>query len=143
LPPRQADLTEEEEQPIYSETFDGGDYEELLERSDYCDSVSAGADYEELPGPVGKPGATYSLGEEDEGADYDEVIPEESSQSQPCSGERGGKSLRECLFASLNGWTDREGFGVLKSCGQVSGPCWLGPGCIPAPRPAQRCESEA
>lgn len=86
LPPRQADLTEEEEQPIYSETFDGGDYEELLERSDYCDSVSAGADYEELPGPVGKPGATYSLGEEDEGADYDEVIPEESSQSQPCSG---------------------------------------------------------
>uniref|UniRef100_A0A8C9LAB9 Hematopoietic lineage cell-specific protein n=1 Tax=Pavo cristatus TaxID=9049 RepID=A0A8C9LAB9_PAVCR len=89
LPPRQADLTEEEEQPIYSETFDvGGDYEELLEHSEYCDSASAGADYEELPAPGAKPGgATYSLGEEDEGEDYDEVIPEEPSQSQPCRGE--------------------------------------------------------
>uniref|UniRef100_G3UQJ0 SH3 domain-containing protein n=1 Tax=Meleagris gallopavo TaxID=9103 RepID=G3UQJ0_MELGA len=87
LPPRQADLNEEEEQPIYSETFEvGGDYEELLERSDNCDSVSAGADYEELPAPAAKPAATYSLGEEDEGEDYDEVIPEEPSQSQPGGG---------------------------------------------------------
>ncbi|XP_042743734.1 hematopoietic lineage cell-specific protein isoform X1 [Lagopus leucura] len=87
LPPRQADLNqEEEEEPIYSETFDGGDYEELLECSDYCDSVSAGADYEELPAPAAKPSATPSLGEEDEGEDYDEVIPEEPSQSQPCGG---------------------------------------------------------
>ncbi|XP_021240138.1 hematopoietic lineage cell-specific protein isoform X3 [Numida meleagris] len=87
LPPRQADLTEEQEEPIYSESFDiGGDYEELLEHSDYCDSVSAGADYEELPAPVEKPGATCSLGEEDGGEDYEEIIPEEPSQSQPCQG---------------------------------------------------------
>ncbi|OXB69522.1 UNVERIFIED_CONTAM: hypothetical protein H355_016822 [Colinus virginianus] len=89
LPPRQADLTEEqeEEQPIYSVSFDvGGDYEELLERSDYCDNISAGADYEELPAPVEKPGAIYSPGEEDGGDDYEEIIPKEPSQSQPCQG---------------------------------------------------------
>ncbi|XP_065605287.1 hematopoietic lineage cell-specific protein isoform X3 [Cyrtonyx montezumae] len=89
LPPRHADLTEEQEQeqPIYSVSFDvGGDYEELLEHSDYCDSISAGADYEELPAPVGKPGATYSPAEEDGGEDYEEIIAKEPSQSQPCQG---------------------------------------------------------
>ncbi|NXJ05356.1 HCLS1 protein, partial [Odontophorus gujanensis] len=96
LPPRHADLAEEQEQeqPIYSVSFDvGGDYEELLERSDYCDSISVGADYEELPAPVGKPGTIYSPGEEDGGEDYEEIIPKEPSQSQPCQGEHGDDEI--------------------------------------------------
>ncbi|NXL90009.1 HCLS1 protein, partial [Alectura lathami] len=90
LPPRQADLAEEhckfpsQDQPTCSESLDaGGDYEELLEHSDYCDGVSAGADYEELPGPLGKPDDTYSQGE-DGGEDYEEILPEGPSRSQPC-----------------------------------------------------------
>ncbi|NXG39727.1 HCLS1 protein, partial [Dromaius novaehollandiae] len=67
LPPRPADLGEElckapsQDQPIYSVSLDGGDYEELPESSDYCDSTSMGADYEELPEPLGKPAAISSF----------------------------------------------------------------------------------
>ncbi|NXX82657.1 HCLS1 protein, partial [Urocolius indicus] len=71
LPPRPADLGEElckvpsQDQPIYSESLDGsGDYEELLEPSDYCDGISGGADYEELPAPLGKVDAIYDYGED-------------------------------------------------------------------------------
>ncbi|NXP72244.1 HCLS1 protein, partial [Ramphastos sulfuratus] len=69
LPPRPADLGEEpcqipsQDQPIYSETLDvDGDYEELLDPSDYCDGTSGGADYEELPAPLEKPEAIYDDG---------------------------------------------------------------------------------
>ncbi|NXP10532.1 HCLS1 protein, partial [Thinocorus orbignyianus] len=89
LPPRPADLGEElckipsQDQPIYSESLDvGGDYEELPEPSDYCDGISGGADYEELPAPLGKPGAIY-----DHDEDYENILPEEPSQSQPHLGE--------------------------------------------------------
>lgn len=91
LPPRPADLGEElskfpsQDQPIYSESLDvSGDYEELLEHSDYCDGISASADYEELPAPLGKPDAVINRGG-DGGEDYEEILPEESSQ--PCVGE--------------------------------------------------------
>ncbi|XP_009688204.1 hematopoietic lineage cell-specific protein isoform X1 [Struthio camelus] len=92
LPPRPADLGEEpckspsQDQPIYSVSLDGGDYEELPESSDYCDSTSVAADYEELPEPLGKPAAIYDHGE-DGGEDYEEILPEEPSQSQPCLGK--------------------------------------------------------
>ncbi|XP_010132217.1 PREDICTED: src substrate protein p85-like, partial [Buceros rhinoceros silvestris] len=93
LPPRPAELGEElckipsQDQPIYSESLDvGGDYEELLEHTDYCDGTSGGADYEELPAPLGKPDAIYDDGE-DGGEDYEEILPEEPSQSQPHLGE--------------------------------------------------------
>uniref|UniRef100_A0A8C3B770 Hematopoietic cell-specific Lyn substrate 1 n=1 Tax=Cairina moschata TaxID=8855 RepID=A0A8C3B770_CAIMO len=88
LPPRPADLAEElckfpsQDQPIYSESLDvSGDYEELLEHSDYCDGISASADYEELPEPLGKPDTIINHGE-DGGEDYEEILPEASSQ--PC-----------------------------------------------------------
>ncbi|XP_071891606.1 src substrate cortactin isoform X4 [Anas platyrhynchos] len=91
LPPRPADLAEElckfpsQDQPIYSESLDvSGDYEELLEHSDYCDGISASADYEELPAPLGKPDTIINHGE-DGGEDYEEILPEASSQ--PCVGE--------------------------------------------------------
>uniref|UniRef100_A0A8C3B2X9 Hematopoietic lineage cell-specific protein n=1 Tax=Cairina moschata TaxID=8855 RepID=A0A8C3B2X9_CAIMO len=91
LPPRPADLAEElckfpsQDQPIYSESLDvSGDYEELLEHSDYCDGISASADYEELPEPLGKPDTIINHGE-DGGEDYEEILPEASSQ--PCVGE--------------------------------------------------------
>ncbi|XP_074021349.1 hematopoietic lineage cell-specific protein-like isoform X2 [Numenius arquata] len=93
LPPRPADLGEElckipsQDQPIYSETLDvGGDYEELPEPSDYCDGTSGGADYEELPAPLGKPDAIYDHGEDGDD-DYENILPEEPSQSQPHLGE--------------------------------------------------------
>ncbi|NWR57475.1 HCLS1 protein, partial [Bucorvus abyssinicus] len=84
LPPRPAELGEElckipsQDQPIYSESLDvGGDYEELLERTDYCDSTSGGADYEELPAPLEKPDAIYDDGED--GGEMDDVYEVESS----------------------------------------------------------------
>ncbi|XP_054037588.1 hematopoietic lineage cell-specific protein-like isoform X1 [Rissa tridactyla] len=93
LPPRPADLGEElcklpsQDQPIYSESLDvGGDYEELPEPSEYCDSTGGGADYEELPAPLGKLDAIYDDGE-DGGEDYENIVPEEPSQSQPHLGE--------------------------------------------------------
>ncbi|XP_025967219.2 hematopoietic lineage cell-specific protein-like isoform X3 [Dromaius novaehollandiae] len=92
LPPRPADLGEElckapsQDQPIYSVSLDGGDYEELPESSDYCDSTSMGADYEELPEPLGKPAAICDHGEDGE-EDYEEIPTEEPSQSQPCPGK--------------------------------------------------------
>ncbi|XP_027567905.1 hematopoietic lineage cell-specific protein isoform X1 [Pipra filicauda] len=96
LPPRPADLGAElckvpsQDQPIYSESLDvGGDYEELPEPSDYCDSTSGGADYEELPAPLGKPDAIYDLGE-DGGEDYEVILPQEHSQSQPHLANTGG-----------------------------------------------------
>ncbi|XP_029814022.1 hematopoietic lineage cell-specific protein [Manacus vitellinus] len=96
LPPRPADLGTElckvpsQDQPIYSESLDvGGDYEELPEPSDYCDSTSGGADYEELPAPLGKPDAIYDLGE-DGGEDYEVILPQEHSQSQPHLANTGG-----------------------------------------------------
>ncbi|KGL79737.1 Hematopoietic lineage cell-specific protein [Tinamus guttatus] len=95
LPPRPAGLGEElskspsQDQPIYSLSLDGGDYEELPESSDYCDSTSMGADYEELPEPLGKSAATYDHSE-DAGEDYEEVLAEEPSQSQPCPVESPG-----------------------------------------------------
>ncbi|XP_063997780.1 hematopoietic lineage cell-specific protein-like [Pogoniulus pusillus] len=89
LPPRPADLGEElcqapgQDQPIYSESLDvGGDYEELLDPSDYCDGTSGGADYEELPAPSGEPEAIYDDGA-DGGEEYEEILPEKPSQSQP------------------------------------------------------------
>ncbi|XP_062446474.1 hematopoietic lineage cell-specific protein-like isoform X1 [Rhea pennata] len=92
LPPRPAGLGEElckspsQDQPIYSVSLDGEDYEEVPEPSDYCDSTSLGADYEELPEPLGKPAVIYDHGE-DGGEDYEEILPEEPSQSQPCMGK--------------------------------------------------------
>ncbi|XP_009976148.1 PREDICTED: hematopoietic lineage cell-specific protein-like, partial [Tauraco erythrolophus] len=93
LPPRPADLGEElckipsQDQPIYSEGLDvGGDYEELPEHSDYCDSTGGGADYEELPAPLENLDAIYDQGG-DGGEDYEEILPEEPSQSQPHLGE--------------------------------------------------------
>lgn len=93
MPPRPAELGEElckipsQDQPIYSESLDvGGDYEELLEHTDYYDSTSGGADYEELPAPLGKPDAIYDDGE-DGGEDYEDILPEEPGQSQPHLGE--------------------------------------------------------
>ncbi|KFO88382.1 Hematopoietic lineage cell-specific protein, partial [Buceros rhinoceros silvestris] len=84
LPPRPAELGEElckipsQDQPIYSESLDvGGDYEELLEHTDYCDGTSGGADYEELPAPLGKPDAIYDDGED--GGEMDNVYELESS----------------------------------------------------------------
>ncbi|XP_052639694.1 src substrate protein p85-like [Harpia harpyja] len=95
LPPRPADLGEElckipsQDQPTYSEILDvGGDYEELPEPSDYCDSTNGGADYEELPAPLGKLDTNYDHGG-DGGEDYEEILPEEPSQSQPHLGEPG------------------------------------------------------
>ncbi|NXG49034.1 HCLS1 protein, partial [Psilopogon haemacephalus] len=83
LPPRPADLGEElcqipsQDQPIYSESLDvGGDYEELLDPSDYCDGTSGGADYEELPAPSEKPEAIYDDG--GDGEDMDNVYEMES-----------------------------------------------------------------
>ncbi|NXI72332.1 HCLS1 protein, partial [Anseranas semipalmata] len=83
LPQRPADLGEElckfpsQDQPIYSESLDvGGDYEELLEHTDYCDNISASADYEELPAPLGKPDAIYSHG--GDGGEADNVYEVES-----------------------------------------------------------------
>lgn len=110
MPPRPADLAEElckfpsQDQPIYSESLDvSGDYEELLEHSDYCDGISASADYEELPAPLGKPDTIINHGE-DGGEDYEEILPEASSQ--PCVGEYREKNLGECicLFASEGVW---------------------------------------
>nr|XP_009939583.1 PREDICTED: hematopoietic lineage cell-specific protein-like [Opisthocomus hoazin] len=93
LPPRPSDLCEElckipsQVQPIYSESLDvSGDYEELPEPSDYCDSTNGGADYEELPAPSGRLDAIYDHGG-DGGEDYEEILPEEPSQSQPHLGE--------------------------------------------------------
>lgn len=101
MPPRPADLGEElgkipsQDQPTYSESLDvGGDYEELPEPSDYCDSTNGGADYEELPAPLGKLDTNYDHGG-DGGEDYEEILPEEPSQSQPHLGEYCWKSL--CL----------------------------------------------
>ncbi|XP_061218557.1 hematopoietic lineage cell-specific protein-like [Neopsephotus bourkii] len=92
LTPRPADLSEElcknssQDQPTYSEGLDaGGDYEELPDPSDYCDSTSGGADYEELPAPLGKD-AIYDRGG-DGGEDYENILPEEPSQSQLLGGE--------------------------------------------------------
>ncbi|NXG72697.1 HCLS1 protein, partial [Baryphthengus martii] len=83
LPPRPADLGEElckipcQDQPIYSESLDvGGDYEELLDTSDYCDGTSGGADYEELPAPLEKPDAIYDDG--GDGGETDNVYEVES-----------------------------------------------------------------
>ncbi|NXK20465.1 HCLS1 protein, partial [Arenaria interpres] len=93
LPPRPVDLGEElckipsQDQPIYSESLDvGGDYEELPEPSDYCDGTSGGADYEELPASLGKTDAIYDHGEDGDD-DYENILPEEPSQSQPHLGE--------------------------------------------------------
>ncbi|XP_061876286.1 hematopoietic lineage cell-specific protein-like isoform X2 [Colius striatus] len=93
LPPRPADLGEElckvpsQDQPIYSESLDdSGDYEELLEPSHYCDGTSGGDDYEELPAPSGKLDAIYDYGE-DGSEDYEVILPEEPSQSQPHLGK--------------------------------------------------------
>ncbi|KAM9582413.1 hematopoietic lineage cell-specific protein [Guaruba guarouba] len=93
LPPRPADLGEElcknpsQDQPIYRESLDaGGDYEELPEPSDYCDSTSGGAAYEELPAPLGKLDAIYDHGG-DGSEDYENILPEEPSQSQLLVGE--------------------------------------------------------
>ncbi|NXS95532.1 HCLS1 protein, partial [Jacana jacana] len=93
LPPRPADLGKElckipsQDQPIYSESLDvGEDYEELPEPSDYCDGTSGGADYEELPAPLGKPDAIYDHGEDGDD-DYENILPDEPSQSQPHLGE--------------------------------------------------------
>uniref|UniRef100_A0A8C3PI84 Hematopoietic lineage cell-specific protein n=1 Tax=Calidris pygmaea TaxID=425635 RepID=A0A8C3PI84_9CHAR len=93
LPPRPADLGEElckipsQDQPIYSESLDvSRDYEELPEPSDYCDGTSGGADYEELPASLGKPDATYDHGEDGDD-DYENILPEQPSQSQPHLGE--------------------------------------------------------
>ncbi|NXS52759.1 HCLS1 protein, partial [Brachypteracias leptosomus] len=79
LPPRPADLGEElskvpsEDQPIYSENVDDdGDYEALLEPSDYCDGISGAADYEELPAPLEKPDVVYDDGG-DGGEDYEQT----------------------------------------------------------------------
>lgn len=112
LPPRPADLGEElcqspgQDQPIYSESLDvGGDYEELLDPSDYCDGTSGGADYEELPAPSGEPEAVYDDGA-DGGEEYEEILPEKPSQSQPCLGEYRGKRphLRELLSVCTPHW---------------------------------------
>ncbi|XP_008933289.1 PREDICTED: hematopoietic lineage cell-specific protein-like [Merops nubicus] len=93
LPPRPADLDEElskipsQDQPIYSESLDAsGDYEELLEPSDYCDGAGGDADYEELPAPLGKLDDIYDDGG-DGGEDYEEILPEQPNQSQPYLGE--------------------------------------------------------
>ncbi|XP_030910905.2 hematopoietic lineage cell-specific protein [Melopsittacus undulatus] len=92
LPPRPADLGEElcrnpsQDEPIYSESLGAGeDYEELPEPSDYCDSTSGGADYEELPAPLGK-NAIYDYGGDGD-EDYENILPEEPSQSQQLVGE--------------------------------------------------------
>nr|XP_021145866.1 src substrate cortactin [Columba livia] len=109
LPPRPADLDEElckgpsQNQPIYSESLDVGDYEELPEPSDYCDSTSAaGADYEELPATRGEPDAIYDNGG-DGGDDYEEILPGEPSQSQHHPGETDdayeGESAGVCAVA--------------------------------------------
>ncbi|NXL37812.1 HCLS1 protein, partial [Glaucidium brasilianum] len=95
LPPRPADLGEElcrtpsQDQPIYTETLDvSEDYEEVPEPSDYYDGTSGCADYEELPAPLGKPDAIYDCGG-DGGEDYEEILPEELSQSQHHPGDPG------------------------------------------------------
>ncbi|XP_071659701.1 hematopoietic lineage cell-specific protein-like isoform X4 [Patagioenas fasciata] len=108
LPPRPADLDKElckgpsQNQPVYSESLDAGDYEELPEPSDYCDSTSAGADYEELPAALGEPDAIYDNGG-DGGDDYEEILPEEPSQSQHHPGETDdayeGQSAGICAVA--------------------------------------------
>ncbi|NWX06261.1 HCLS1 protein, partial [Caloenas nicobarica] len=84
LPPRPADLDKElckvpsQNQPLYSESLDvGGDYEELPEPSDHCDSTSAGADYEELPATLGEPDAIYDDG--GDGGETDDVYEGESA----------------------------------------------------------------
>ncbi|KFQ21903.1 Hematopoietic lineage cell-specific protein, partial [Merops nubicus] len=83
LPPRPADLDEElskipsQDQPIYSESLDAsGDYEELLEPSDYCDGAGGDADYEELPAPLGKLDDIYDDG--GDGGETDNVYEVES-----------------------------------------------------------------
>ncbi|XP_010183996.1 PREDICTED: hematopoietic lineage cell-specific protein-like, partial [Mesitornis unicolor] len=92
LPPRPAALDEElcqtpsQDQPIYSESLDVGDYEELLEPSDYYDGTSGGADYEEVPAPLGKPDAVYDHGG-DGAEDYEEILPGEPCHSQPRLGD--------------------------------------------------------
>ncbi|XP_027765738.1 hematopoietic lineage cell-specific protein [Empidonax traillii] len=109
LPPRPADLGAElckvpsQDQPIYSESLDvGGDYEELPEPSDYCDITSGGAEYEELPAPLGKLDAIYDLGEAG-GEDYEVILPQEHSQSQPHLANLGvvheGQHLGTCAVA--------------------------------------------
>ncbi|KAJ7399628.1 Hematopoietic lineage cell-specific protein [Pitangus sulphuratus] len=109
LPPRPADLGAElckvpsQDQPIYSESLDvGGDYEELPEPSDYCDITSEGAEYEELPAPLEKPDAIYDLGEVG-GEDYEVILPQEHSQSQPhlasTGGVNEGQDLGTCAVA--------------------------------------------
>ncbi|XP_056338154.1 hematopoietic lineage cell-specific protein-like isoform X3 [Oenanthe melanoleuca] len=87
LPPRPADLDAElgkvpsQGQPTYSASLDvGGDYEELAEPSDYYDIASGGADYEELPAPLGKPDAPCDFGG-DGGEDYEVILPQEPGQS--------------------------------------------------------------
>ncbi|XP_023774659.1 hematopoietic lineage cell-specific protein isoform X1 [Cyanistes caeruleus] len=89
LPPRPADLDADQckvpsqGQPTYSVSLDAdGGYEELPESSDYCDITSGGADYEELPAPLGKLDATYDFGG-DGGEDYEVILPQEPRQSQP------------------------------------------------------------
>ncbi|XP_053916242.1 hematopoietic lineage cell-specific protein isoform X2 [Cuculus canorus] len=93
LPSRLADLGEElckipsQDEPNYSEGSDvGADYEELLEPSDYCDSTSGGALYEELPAPLENPDVIYDYGG-DAGEDYEDILPGKLSQSQPHLGE--------------------------------------------------------
>ncbi|KFP45251.1 Hematopoietic lineage cell-specific protein, partial [Chlamydotis macqueenii] len=83
LPPRPADLGEElckipsQDQPIYSESLDiDGDYEELPEPSDYCNSTKGGDDYEELPASLGKLDAIYDHG--DDGGETGSVYEVES-----------------------------------------------------------------
>ncbi|NXP47339.1 HCLS1 protein, partial [Heliornis fulica] len=78
LPPRPADLGEElckirsQDKPICRESWDvGGDYEELPEPSDYCNSTDGGADYEELPAPLENLEAIYDHGED--GGEMDNV----------------------------------------------------------------------
>ncbi|NXM85763.1 HCLS1 protein, partial [Oenanthe oenanthe] len=87
LPPRPADLDAElgkvpsQGQPTYSASLDvGGDYEELAEPSDYYDIASGGADYEELPAPLGKLDAPCDFGG-DGGEDYEVILPQEPGQS--------------------------------------------------------------
>ncbi|XP_062348414.1 hematopoietic lineage cell-specific protein-like isoform X2 [Cinclus cinclus] len=96
LPPRPADLDAELckvaslGHPTYSASLDvGGDYEELPEPSDYYDITSGSADYEELPAPLGKLDSTCDFGG-DGGEDYEVILPQDPSQSQPHLGNTDG-----------------------------------------------------
>ncbi|XP_014746284.1 PREDICTED: hematopoietic lineage cell-specific protein isoform X2 [Sturnus vulgaris] len=92
LPPRPADLDAElgKDPGQDSASLDvDGDYEELPEPSDYYDISSGGAEYEELPAPLGKLDATCDFGG-DGGEDYEVILPQEPRQSQPHLGSTGG-----------------------------------------------------